>query len=55
EYPQYTRPAEFLGQGVPPVLLSGHHGQVERWRRDEAVRRTRLVRPDLRPDVREPS
>ncbi|CAN5727905.1 tRNA (guanosine(37)-N1)-methyltransferase TrmD [soil metagenome] len=55
EYPQYTRPAEFLGQVVPPVLLSGHHGQVERWRRDEAVRRTRLVRPDLRPDVREPS
>lgn len=55
EYPQYTRPAEFRGQGVPPVLLSGHHGEVERWRRDEAVRRTRLVRPDLLPDVREGS
>jgi tRNA (guanine37-N1)-methyltransferase len=47
EYPQYTRPEEFRGLRVPPVLLSGHHGEVERWRRREALRRTRTRRPDL--------
>jgi tRNA (guanine37-N1)-methyltransferase len=47
EYPQYTRPAEFRGWEVPPVLLSGHHGQVDEWRRREAIRRTLLRRPDL--------
>lgn len=47
EYPQYTRPEEFNGLGVPPVLLSGHHGEVDRWRRREALRRTLLRRPDL--------
>lgn len=47
EYPQYTRPAEFRGWNVPPVLLSGHHGEVARWRRREALRRTLQVRPDL--------
>lgn len=47
EYPQYTRPEEFNGLGVPPVLLSGHHGQVDRWRRREALRRTMERRPDL--------
>ena len=47
EYPQYTRPEEFRGLGVPPVLLSGHHGEVDRWRRREALRRTMLRRPDL--------
>jgi tRNA (guanine37-N1)-methyltransferase len=47
EYPQYTRPAEFRGWGVPPVLVSGHHGQVAEWRRHEAIRRTLLRRPEL--------
>jgi tRNA (guanine37-N1)-methyltransferase len=47
EYPQYTRPEEFAGQAVPPVLLSGHHGEVDRWRRREALRRTFERRPDL--------
>ena len=47
EYPQYTRPAEFRGQGVPDVLVSGHHGEVARWRREQSVARTRRTRPDL--------
>jgi tRNA (guanine37-N1)-methyltransferase len=47
EYPQYTRPAEFRGWGVPEVLLSGDHGAVERWRRAQALRRTLTHRPDL--------
>ena len=47
EHPQYTRPEEFEGQAVPPVLLSGHHAEVERWRRREALRRTLERRPDL--------
>ena len=47
EYPQYTRPAEFRGHPVPEVLLSGHHGEVERWRRAESERLTRERRPDL--------
>lgn len=47
EYPQYTRPAEFREMRVPDVLLSGHHGEVERWRREQAVERTRRMRPDL--------
>ena len=47
EYPQYTRPEEFRGLEVPPVLLSGHHGEVDRWRRREALRRTMERRPDL--------
>jgi len=47
EYPQFTRPEEFRGEGVPPVLLSGHHGEVDRWRRREALRRTLERRPDL--------
>ena len=47
EHPHYTRPEEFRGIGVPPVLLSGHHGEVESWRRREALRRTMLRRPDL--------
>lgn len=49
EYPQYTRPAEYRGMTVPEVLLSGHHGEVERWRREQALERTRRVRPDLLP------
>lgn len=47
EYPHYTRPLEFRGYGVPPILLSGHHAQIERWRRREALRRTWERRPDL--------
>lgn len=47
EHPQYTRPESFRGMDVPSVLLSGHHGDVDRWRRREALRRTRLRRPDL--------
>jgi len=47
EYPQYTRPASYRGMDVPEVLLSGHHGKVEAWRREQSVERTRRVRPDL--------
>ena len=47
DYPQYTRPAEFRGFGVPPVLLSGHHAEIEKWRREQALERTRKHRPDL--------
>jgi tRNA (guanine37-N1)-methyltransferase len=47
EHPQYTRPEEFDGMRVPPVLLSGNHGEVAAWRRREAIRRTRERRPDL--------
>ena len=49
EYPQYTRPAEFRGAGVPEVLVSGHHEAVRRWRHDAAVARTKARRPDLLP------
>ena len=47
EYPQYTRPEQFRDLSVPLVLLSGHHGEVDRWRRREALRRTLERRPDL--------
>ena len=47
DYPQYTRPAEFRGRGVPEVLLSGHHEEIRRWRKREALRRTLERRPDL--------
>ncbi len=47
EYPQYTRPATFEGVSVPPVLVSGHHEQVRRWRLKESLRRTMNRRPDL--------
>ena len=47
EYPQYTKPAEFRGYDVPEVLRSGHHGNIDTWRRHEALRRTLLRRPDL--------
>jgi len=45
--PHYTRPEEWAGVGVPDVLLSGHHGQIERWRRDQRLRLTAQHRPDL--------
>lgn len=47
EYPQYTRPPTYRGMAVPPVLLSGDHQAIARWRRKEAIRRTRERRPDL--------
>ena len=49
EYPHYTRPGDFRGWTVPDVLVSGHHGEVERWRRAQALERTRKRRPDLLP------
>jgi tRNA (guanine37-N1)-methyltransferase len=47
EYPHYTRPETFRGDSVPPVLLSGNHAEIARWRRGEALRRTQARRPDL--------
>jgi tRNA (guanine37-N1)-methyltransferase len=47
EYPQYTRPADFRGWGIPDVLLSGHHEEVRRWRRRQSLLRTARRRPDL--------
>ena len=47
EYPQYTRPEEWHGKKVPDILLSGHHANVEKWRREQSVIRTALRRPDL--------
>jgi tRNA (guanine37-N1)-methyltransferase len=47
EYPQYTRPAEFRGASVPAVLLSGDHGKIAKWRREQSLRKTARVRPDL--------
>lgn len=47
EYPQYTRPEEFMGEKVPEVLLSGHHKNIESWRREQSVQRTKERRPDL--------
>lgn len=51
EYPQYSRPEIWRGQQVPPVLLSGHHANVERWRREQSILRTLHVRPELLTDV----
>jgi tRNA (guanine37-N1)-methyltransferase len=47
DHPHYTRPASFRGLDVPPVLVSGHHGDIRRWRKREALRRTLERRPDL--------
>jgi tRNA (guanine37-N1)-methyltransferase len=47
EYPQYTRPAEFRGMKVPEILLSGHHGQIEKWRAQQSKVKTKKTRPDL--------
>ncbi|MFC2027817.1 tRNA (guanosine(37)-N1)-methyltransferase TrmD [Chloroflexota bacterium] len=47
EYPQYTRPQDFRGWEVPPVLLSGHHAEIAKWRREQAILRTLKRRPDL--------
>lgn len=51
EYPQYSRPAVWRGKEVPPVLLSGHHGNVDRWRRDQSILRTLKSRPELLLEV----
>jgi tRNA (guanine37-N1)-methyltransferase len=47
EYPHFTRPAEFRGWGIPPVLLSGNHAEINRWRREQSLLRTLRKRPDL--------
>ena len=47
EYPQYTRPQEFKGLKVPDVLLSGNHGEVDKWRYNKSVEITKAKRPDL--------
>jgi tRNA (guanine37-N1)-methyltransferase len=47
DYPQYTRPAEFRGWKVPEILLSGNHGEIAKWRRQQQIDRTRDRRPDL--------
>ena len=47
EYPQYTRPANYKGMEVPEVLLSGHHGNIEKWRHEKSLERTKKYRPDL--------
>ena len=50
EYPQYTRPAVFMGRAVPDVLLSGNHGEVAKWRKEQSLEKTKRVRPDLLED-----
>ena len=47
EYPHYTRPQEFMGEEVPPVLLSGNHGEIAKWRGEKAKEITKIKRPDL--------
>jgi len=47
EYPQYTRPPQFLDMEVPPVLLSGNHEEIRKWRRKESIKKTILKRSDL--------
>lgn len=53
DHPHYTRPAEFRGLAVPEVLLSGNHAEIERWRREAALEKTRRMRPDLLEDPSE--
>lgn len=56
EYPQYTKPREFMGEKVPEILLSGDHAKIDRWRLEEAVRITKERRPDmllLHPEIEE--
>lgn len=49
EYPSYTKPAVWRGREVPPVLLSGNHAAIAKWRREQSIERTKRVRPDLLP------
>jgi tRNA (guanine37-N1)-methyltransferase len=53
EGPQYTRPEEFRGWRVPEILLSGHHGKIQQWSQEQALRRTEQVRPDLLKDIQD--
>jgi len=53
EYPHYTRPPDFRGRTVPDILLSGHHGNIEKWRHNRAQERTKIRRPDLLPIEKE--
>ena len=55
DHPHYTRPAEFRGMLVPEVLLSGNHAEIERWRREAALEKTRRNRPDLLETSGEPT
>ena len=55
EYPQYTRPEEFMGRRVPDVLLSGHHANIEKWRREQSIEITKRKRPDLIRKIEERS
>ena len=54
DHPHYTRPREFRGIPVPDVLVSGNHGEIERWRREAAQEKTRRNRPDLTPHDHDP-
>ncbi|MCL2201682.1 MAG: tRNA (guanosine(37)-N1)-methyltransferase TrmD, partial [Oscillospiraceae bacterium] len=47
EYPQYTRPDEWQGRKVPEILLSGHHANINKWRHEQSLERTRTRRPDM--------
>jgi tRNA (guanine37-N1)-methyltransferase len=47
EYPQYTRPPDYMGMKVPDVLLSGDHVTIEKWKREQSIKRTKKTRPDL--------
>ena len=47
DYPVYTKPTDFNGMKVPEVLLSGHHENINKWRHDESLRKTKEIRPDL--------
>ena len=51
EYPQYSRPEEWMGKKVPEILLSGDHAKVDAWRLQQSIERTRILRPDLLADV----
>jgi tRNA (guanine-N1)-methyltransferase len=53
EHPQYTRPAEYRGWTVPDVLLSGHHANIEAWKQEQRLERTKARRPDLYERYRE--
>ena len=51
EYPQYTRPEVFNGKQVPEVLLSGHHENIDKWRREQSLKNTKKKRPDLLENI----
>ena len=50
EYPSYTKPSSWRGHAVPEVLLSGHHAEIEKWRKEQQIERTKQIRPDLLAD-----